>query len=102
VKEEGIGGRVDGVDGTAVRYMAFATFWFQAGKLKSGQAVRLSRVGKGLRPTGETVAAKLVSLKNRGTYGSGVADMVLELAKPADAKTVAGWSADVVVRLIPE
>ena len=65
-----------------------------------GQQVRLSRTGKGFRPTGTTVAGKLVSQKNRGSYGSGVNNVVLELATTEDGRVVATWTGGAVGRLI--
>jgi predicted acyl esterase len=101
VAKEGVGGQVEKVDGHTIRYMAFATSWSQVGELKPGQEFKLSRVTKGYRPYGPTVLAKLVSRKNRGSYGSGVSDMVLEAATPADAAVAAEWTRETVVRLIP-
>jgi hypothetical protein len=64
-------------------------------------ASSLSFRGTKFRPTGTTVAGKLVSQKNRGSYGSGVNDVVLELATKEDARVVATWKSGAVVRLIP-
>ena len=73
----------------------------QAGRLKPGDEVSLKRSGKGFHATGEAVTAKVVSAKNRGAYGSGVNDMVLELKRPEDTKVLAAWTADAVIRLVP-
>ena len=61
-----------------------------------------TRVGKGYRPTGATIPARIVSQKNQGTYGSGVNDVVVELERAGDSRTVAGWADGAVVRLIPQ
>ncbi len=98
VAREGIGGWVDGVEGTTVRFMAFATHWAQAGQLKPGQAVRL--VNERTQQAG--VAAKLVTSKNKGLYGSGVNDMVFELVTPEDTETLAKWAANEIIRLLPQ
>jgi hypothetical protein len=98
--KEGITGWVEGVEGKSVRFLAFATYWSQAGQLKPGDAVRLTRTDKGFRPTGTAMSAKLVSQKNRGSYGSGVNDIVLELATADEAATVSKWADGSVVRLI--
>src|SRR5262249_30538165 len=100
VAKEGIAGQIEASEGKAVRFMAYPTYWAQAGKLKPGQEGRLGQTGKGFRRAGATVSAKLVSQKNRGSYGSGVNDIVLELAKPDDARILAKWTG-AVVRLIP-
>src|SRR5262249_31448574 len=52
VAREGIAGKVEGVEGSKVRFMVYATGWSQAGQLKAGQQVSLSGTGKGFRPTG--------------------------------------------------
>jgi hypothetical protein len=101
VAKEGLGGRIEGVEGKTVQFMVFATHWAQAGQLKAGQDVRLMRTGKGYRPTGDAIEAKVVSQKNRGVYGSGVNDVVLELKRPEDGKALASWMGEAVVRLIP-
>jgi hypothetical protein len=67
---------------------------------KPGQAVRVAEAGKGGRPTGDPVEAKLVSLKTGGPYGSGPTDVVLELRRPADARAVKKWLGGNMVRLL--
>ena len=101
VAVDGLGGRIEGIEGKTVQLMVFAPHWAQAGRLKPGDEVSLKRSGKGFHATGEAVAAKVVSAKNRGTYGSGVNDMVLELKRPEDAKVLPGWTGESVIRLIP-
>src|SRR5262249_48728900 len=98
VAREGIAGQVEGVEGTTVQFMVFPTYWSQAGVLRPGRAVRLTATGKGHRPAGPTVTAKVVSQKNRGSYGSGVNDVVLELARKEDARQVTAWAEGPVVR----
>jgi hypothetical protein len=102
VAAEGITGKVEGTEGKTVRFLAFATYWQQANALRAGQEVRLRRGPKFLGPMGDPVAARVVSQKNRGAYGSGVNDIVLELLRPGDGPVVAGWAGDAVVRLVPQ
>jgi gluconolactonase len=101
VAREGMAGQVEGVEGKVVHFQVFAGSWAQAGRLEVRGPVRLTQVGKGQRPTGPAIAAKLVSRKNRGSYGSGVTDVVLELVNPEDGRTVAAWGSEAVIRLIP-
>jgi gluconolactonase len=101
VAKAGLGGRVEAVEGKSVQFMVFAPHWAQANSLKAGDAVQIKRSGKGFQPVGDAIEAKVVSQKNRGTYGSGVNDMVLELKQPEDAKRLAAWVSESVVRLIP-
>jgi hypothetical protein len=93
-KRLGMMARLQSVDGTAVHVMIFATHWSQAGTLKQGQRVRLSRTSEGFVPKGETIEAKLAVRKNRGAYGSGVSDVMLELLRPGDASKVRAWQAE--------
>jgi gluconolactonase len=101
IAREGIAGQVVSVDGANIQFMAFATHWPHANALRPGQTVRLTRTAAGYRPTGETIALRVVSQQNRGAYGSGVNDVVLEADDEATAATVREWLADRVVRLIP-
>jgi len=101
VAREGLAGLVESLSGPTVRYLAFSNYWIQSGKLKPGQTVRLSRTTAGFRPTGETIAAKVVSQKNRGTYGSGINDVVLELSDDKASAAISKWPRSEVVRLLP-
>ena len=96
IASNGIAGWVDSVEESTVRYMAFSTYWAQAGTMKPGQTVRL--VNEKAKEV--SVEAKLVSSKNKGTYGSGVNDLVLELADPNDAEVIRKWPADDIIRLV--
>jgi gluconolactonase len=98
---DGLTGKLEAVERKTVRYLAFATHWPQANSLWPGQQVVLRRTDKVLRPTGEAIEAKVAAQKNRGAYGSGVNDVVLELLRSEDARTVEKWTGDGVVRLIP-
>ena len=78
--------------------MAYSTYWQQVGVLKAGMAGTLRATGPGYCPIGEPVPVSVVSQKNRGTYGSGVNDMLLSLKQPNDAARVAGWPVGATVR----
>ena len=65
--------------------MVFSSYWAQSNQLKPGQTVQIAGTQAGFRPDKERVVAKVVSQKNRGMYGSGVNDVLLELTEPADA-----------------
>src|SRR5262249_5845777 len=88
------------VDGASVHVMIFATYWSQAGALKQGQPVRLSASGPGYVPTGATVAAKVDIRKNRGAYGSGVSDILLELSNLGDAGKLRVWLSPETIHLL--
>src|SRR5262249_6130375 len=90
-KRHGMRGRLQSVDGTTAHVMIFAVHWAQASQLKQGQRVRLSTTGKGLAPKGETTEAKVTVRKNRGAYGSGVTDLMLELSRLEDATKLRPW-----------
>jgi hypothetical protein len=62
--------------------------------------VRLSASGEGFVPRGETIEAKLIIRKNRGTYGSGVSDIMLELVRPDDATKLRPWLAYDTIHLL--
>lgn len=99
---EGLAGRVASVEGVRVSAWLYAGGWAQAGKLKPGQRLRLSAVDSALRPTGPSVAVTLGARKNLGAFGSGVTDLSLTLAQPADAARVAEWAKGATVRLLAE
>jgi hypothetical protein len=100
IAAEGVAGRIETVEGDTVHLLVFATHWAQAGRLKEGQLVRLTATGKGLHPAGEAITAKVTFRKNRGQYGSGVTDVLLQLQKTEDARRVREWLDQKVVRLI--
>ncbi len=101
IAQEGLAGRIDSVDGPRVHFMVFSSYWAQSNQLKVGQSVRIAGTKAGLRPTDERLAAKVVSLKNRGMYGSGVNDVLLELVDQADADKLRARELE-VQRLIPQ
>jgi hypothetical protein len=95
VAKEGLTGHLEIVEENRASVLLFATWWQQAAKLKEGQRMVLA-CGE------ERVSGHIVSRKNRGTYGSGPTDVVLELKDEKDALRVRGWYADRDVRLTPE
>ena len=98
VASDGVAGQIEASEDGKVKLLIFSTFWFQMRDFKPGQAVQLRATGKGFKPTGDAVPAKLVSYKVGGKYGSGPTDAVLEL--PAgEAKTLKAWADGRVVRL---
>jgi hypothetical protein len=101
-KRFGMLGRLQSVEGTAVHVMIFATHWSQAGALKQGQRVRLSETGVGFVPKAESIGAKVSVRKNRGAYGSGVTDVMLELLKPDDASKLRPWLAHDTIHLLED
>jgi gluconolactonase len=101
VAAKGIAGKVESVEGTTVRFLAFATYWQQANALRVGQEVRVRRDHPLIGAMGDLAPARVVSQKNRGAYGSGVNDIVLELLRPEEGPYVATWVRDAVVGLVP-
>jgi hypothetical protein len=103
VAAEGMAAHVEEVDGGRVQLTVFATYWAQARDFKAGQAVNLRGTDKGLRPAGEAVTAKVVSVKPTGPYSSGPPDVKLELKQAGDARQAQAWQRDrAVVRLTAE
>lgn len=101
VGDEGVGGQIEALeDGGRVKLLVFSTFWSQMRDFKPGQAVQLRAAGKGYRPSGEAVSAKLLSYKVGGKYGSGPTDVILEV--PGGAKALKDWADGRVVRLRTE
>jgi hypothetical protein len=101
-REEGFSASLQMIEDGTAHVMLFATSWQQAAKLREGQDVRLYGSGKDDRRTGEAVPGRITFRKNRGTYGSGVTDMLVELKEPADAKRVRGWLFKEHVRLFAD
>ncbi len=101
VAKEGVAGHLGALERETVKFMVFATHWAQMGAFKAGQEVLFTRTGKGYRPHGPTAAGKVVSLKNQGSFGSGVTDVVVTMNTAADARFVGEWAKNVVVRMIP-
>lgn len=82
---EGLLGRVESLADDQLHYMIFGDHWLQAQLFKEGTRVRIGGVGQGLKPEGPTAEAVITYRKNRGTYGSGVSDLLLKPAKAEDA-----------------
>jgi hypothetical protein len=100
VANDGVAGHVEGVEEGKVKLLVFSTFWSQMRDFKPGQTMHLRATGKGFRPAGDAIAAKLISYKVGGKYGSGPTDAVLELPGGVGAKTLQAWADGRVVRLI--
>lgn len=82
--KEGLEGYIDSMDGKSVSFTVYATYWMQANQLKPGQLVQIlfpSDKGKSL----QTIALKVISQKNRGTYGSGFSEVLLETTQDSDS-----------------
>jgi len=92
VKKEGMTAFVEDVTKEKTRVLVFATWWQQAGELKPGAMLRL-------QTDGEPIAAKLVSRKNLGTYGSGCSELIVEGLDAKQVETVRGWGGGKVVRV---
>ena len=84
IDRDGVNGHVESWDGEKLHVMIYARHWAQAGRLNDQQAVLLKR-------NDQTIEGKIVFCKNRGTYGSGVTDMLIEPAKPVDANRIRAW-----------
>ncbi len=102
IAAEGIAGRLESIDGKQAHLMVFGTHWSQAGQLKVAQKVRVVAAGAGHRPQGESITATLSFRKNRGQYGSGVSDMLLDVADDTAAERLRGLLDVPLVRLIAE
>ncbi len=100
IAAEGVAGRIETVEDATVHFLIFATHWSQAGRLKEGQVVRLTATGRGFHPTGEPIDARVTFRKNRGRYGSGVTDVLLQLVRPEDGPRLNRWLDEKVMRLI--
>ena len=82
--KDGLEGYIDTVDGKKVLFTVYATYWSQANQLKPGQLVQIfSPSEKGKAP--QSIVLKVVSQKNRGTYGSGFNEVMLETTKDSDS-----------------
>ena len=100
IAADGMAGRLETVEKDHVQFMIYSTYWAQASRLKPGQVVQITATGPGYRPVGARIEAKVVSQKNRGNYGSGVNDVMLELLRAEDAAWLNGRE-EQVLRLIP-
>lgn len=92
VRERGLAGFVEAVDGPRAHFLVFATDWSPARDLKGRQAATLACDGR-------DVPLRVVSRKNLGAYGSGATEVVLEGL--ASDSPVRGWTGGRVVRLRP-
>ena len=82
--KDGLKGYIDAVDGKKVSFTVYSTYWSQANQLKPGQLVQiLSLSEKGKVP--QSIVLKVISQKNRGTYGSGFNEVILETTKDSDS-----------------
>jgi len=82
--KDGLEGYIDTVDGKKVSFTVYATYWSQANQLRPNQLVQIfSPSEKGKAP--QSIVLKVVSQKNRGTYGSGFNEVTLETTKDSDS-----------------
>lgn len=100
IAAEGLAGQIETVEKDQVQFMVYSSYWAQSGKLQPNQAVTIATTGPGYRPTDVRFAGKVISQKNRGVYGSGVNDVMLQLDTPEDAAKVSELEGQ-VLRLIP-
>ncbi len=100
IAREGLAGQIDTVFENQAHFLVYSSYWAQSGQLKPGQEVQIAPTGPGFRPTVERIAAKVVSQKNRGMYGSGVNDVMLQLQRKEDGQRLNELSGQ-VLRLIP-
>ena len=104
LKEEigkaGMSGTIDGIDGARIHVCIASTFWMQAGQLRIGDKIelRLHRTEKGEET--KRIQGALFFRQNRGTYGSGVTDIVVQLDDAADVKAVRKWAAIESIRVV--
>lgn len=99
VAREGMAGFVEEVKGGTVQLLIFGTHWAQAGKLAAGRLLLLQASSEKGVPQGRPIAARLVSRKNLGTYGSGATVVAAELTRPQDSQEIAGWAGSNVIRI---
>ncbi len=100
IAAEGLAGQTETIEKDQVQFMVYSSYWAQSGKLQPNQTVTIATTGPGYRPTDVRFAGKVISQKNRGVYGSGVNDVMLQLDKPEDAVKVSELEGQ-VLRLIP-
>lgn len=86
IAAEGLMGRVESLDGDQAHFMVYGEHWLQAQQLKEGTKVRVSAADPYLKLTGPTIEATITYRKNRGTYGSGVTDLLLTISNATDAE----------------
>ena len=100
IAAEGLAGQLETVDKDQVQFMVYSSYWAQSGKLQPNQPVTIVTTGPGYRPANVRFGGKVLSQKNRGMYGSGVNDVMLQLADPNDAAKLCELEGQ-VLRLIP-
>ena len=100
IAAEGLAGQIETIDKDQVQFMVYSSYWAQSGKLQPNQTVTLAATGPGYRPTAVRFAGKVISQKNRGIYGSGVNDVMLQLSNPDEAAKLSELEGQ-VLRLIP-
>ena len=82
--KDGLEGYIDAVAGNKVSFTVYATYWSQANQLRPNQLVQIfspSEKNKAI----QSIVLKVVSQKNRGTYGSGFNEVMLETTKDSDS-----------------
>ena len=100
IAAEGLAGQIETLEKDHVQFMVYSSYWAQSSKLQPNQAVTITTTGPGYRPTDVRFAGKVLSQKNRGVYGSGVNDVLLQLVNTADAAKLSELEGQ-VLRLIP-
>lgn len=98
---DGMAGYVESVEGKKVLFTIYSTYWAQAGQLKPMQQVQLLVPGEKGKAPAQPIAAKVLSQKNRGTYGSGFNEVTLELLREADSLALSRLKGIQETRLIP-
>lgn len=105
--KEGLGGFIESIDADAqptstswqatARLLIFSSSWSHANKLKPSQTLDLRATTATFNPTGDPIAADILTRKNLGTYGSGATELTLRLKDAADAKKLGTWSRGQVI-----
>jgi len=88
--KDGLEGYFHHMPDNKILFVVYATYWTQANQLKPGDAVKMippKENGKGIPP----ISLKVVSQKNRGTYGSGFNEVVLEVFQGMDISGIAKY-----------
>jgi hypothetical protein len=76
-------GYIDAVDGKKVSFTVYSTYWLQANQLKQGQMVQILVYSEKAKAP-QSIVLKVMSQKNRGTYGSGFNEVILETTQDSD------------------
>ena len=99
--KDGLEGYFHHMPDNKILFVVYATYWTQANQLKPGDVVRMlppKESGKGIQP----ISLKVVSQKNRGTYGSGFNEVVLEVFQGMDISGIAKYQCTSGFRLARE